>query len=1083
MKKNWYKGLTATAISLAMAGAAVSVPAFAIEYDLANGDVYVSEKADGTVESWQTDGNTYEADGITTTDFYYKEGETEKTLGRYQHTQTVDGTQVTDTELSITQSGEGTTDNTVTISGDLKGDDTTAADDVDITIKDVNVETGDTFLTVEEETTADISIENSTITATAEENTAIDIDGSDVTLSIDNTEIEGNIDIDDSIVTLDADEDTKITGNIDVCNSFVMLDYAGKLCTTDKDNSVVLNGNNTLTIDSDLKIDNAIEVKSGESTITINGDVKSDEDGIVVRKGADVTLNGSGSVTAGNDTWATAVYTTGGKVTIDGGSYNGYAAIYSKEGDVTINNGNLNVVTSNDGSDSNYSGSKYGVYNDKGNLHINNVYMRSNDKALYNDAGNVEIKDGTFISSGYTLINLGHADHSNNDVTFTKGVLTINDGTFKRESKGYLASFYQYSEAYVYGGEFASTSGIAVMNTADATVTTSSNLTKTQLGNYENLKYKLTDEEYACPTILVWGKPNSTDGPSLHVSGAGIFSNFWHSATDITINSGSIISDNSTAIYHPQQGKFIMNGGYLQGATGIEAKMGHFIFNGGYVVGTGAGKDNSDYTDILGGTTANGAALKFELYYYGDADTDKRLGARGSANQQAASGGYAHLPKNNDFSLTITDGVFISKNNAPITVVNWNMCEQDVKYSVTGGRFSGLPKTIEKIHDETDGTTLYGIPIAETVSQIYNYLGNNNYYFTPAAYYDGVGLEYGFVGKEGALGADAPYYASLADAIADRNNDPDARAYIYYLLNNGLDETGSINRQLQIFYDKAITDQYLSESAIAARDDFGHFGYSFNPANVQFNNYIDKDNIGQYILTNYIKEGTDGQQGVALWSPAVFFDPNGGTFADGSTDVYGGVLADAASGKFDNGKYGHVVSDSTDVIYMTYDELGEIIELPADAILVMPESPTREGYNFLGWFYYDSDGNIVAFDPETMEITENMYVFAQWKSTSPDPEPEEPYFPPYQPKPNPKPVEPDVPDIPEEPTPVQPVEPVTPSIPDEVIDDIIDEVEQLTSVPKTGAEEEADDYAAAAVPAGVLALAVAGLLRRKRRAE
>ncbi|HIT93920.1 MAG TPA: hypothetical protein IAC43_01920, partial [Candidatus Faecivivens stercoripullorum] len=40
MKKNWYKGVTATAITLAMAGAAFTVPSMAIDYDLVNGDVY-----------------------------------------------------------------------------------------------------------------------------------------------------------------------------------------------------------------------------------------------------------------------------------------------------------------------------------------------------------------------------------------------------------------------------------------------------------------------------------------------------------------------------------------------------------------------------------------------------------------------------------------------------------------------------------------------------------------------------------------------------------------------------------------------------------------------------------------------------------------------------------------------------------------------------------------------------------------------------------------------------------------------------------------------------------------------------------
>lgn len=76
--KNWYKGLTATAITVAMAGAAFTVPALAIEYDLSNGDVYV----DGT-QSWQQDESGKE--------FYFGYNETEgswseKTDGRYTHT-------------------------------------------------------------------------------------------------------------------------------------------------------------------------------------------------------------------------------------------------------------------------------------------------------------------------------------------------------------------------------------------------------------------------------------------------------------------------------------------------------------------------------------------------------------------------------------------------------------------------------------------------------------------------------------------------------------------------------------------------------------------------------------------------------------------------------------------------------------------------------------------------------------------------------------------------------------------------------------------------------------------------------------
>ena len=106
-----------------------------------------------------------------------------------------------------------------------------------------------------------------------------------------------------------------------------------------------------------------------------------------------------------------------------------------------------------------------------------------------------------------------------------------------------------------------------------------------------------------------------------------------------------------------------------------------------------------------------------------------------------------------------------------------------------------------------------------------------------------------------------------------------------------------------------------------------------------------------------------------------------------------------------------------------------------------------------------------------------------------DPEyPEYPELPDYDP-PEVDIDDPDVPLVEEPEEPEQPTEeiddeetPLTPSIPDEVVDEIIaeieDEVTPLTSVPKTGAEMPA---ATAALPAGVLALAVSAVVRRIRR--
>ena len=198
--KNWYKGLTATAITLAMAGAALTVPAMAIDYDLNYGDVYVGEDETGVWSGQSQDGgNTY---------FHYEQigtdGQYEFISGKYQHTtddatvhitqgtigqeqiineedtnDTVDEGAVLKEVMENAQTGVAV-DSTVTISNGTTGGDTdtdtgTAADGttgttsggeteenteavdaVDVTISGVNVSTDDTFLTVGNNTNADI---------------------------------------------------------------------------------------------------------------------------------------------------------------------------------------------------------------------------------------------------------------------------------------------------------------------------------------------------------------------------------------------------------------------------------------------------------------------------------------------------------------------------------------------------------------------------------------------------------------------------------------------------------------------------------------------------------------------------------------------------------------------------------------------------------------------------------------------------------------------------------------------------------------------------------------------------------------
>lgn len=55
--------------------------------------------------------------------------------------------------------------------------------------------------------------------------------------------------------------------------------------------------------------------------------------------------------------------------------------------------------------------------------------------------------------------------------------------------------------------------------------------------------------------------------------------------TLITINGGTLVSEAGPAIYHPQYGKLVINGGTLDGCSGVEIRAGELIVNGGTING------------------------------------------------------------------------------------------------------------------------------------------------------------------------------------------------------------------------------------------------------------------------------------------------------------------------------------------------------------------------------------------------------------------------------------------------------------------------------------------------------------------
>ncbi len=245
VKKNWYKGLTATAIAMAMAGA-VSAPVFAIDYDIANGNVYV-------------DGN-----------FSWQEGNAEwNANNKYDHTAHQDN----DVNIIQNPNGEGektSTENSVTVSGDASG--------LDITVDGVNAEVngdGDAFLTIDEDAKADVTIKDTDITLNGNNTSGILVDaGADATLTFegDNTISAGEATKEGYDNILD-----EINGSTNTTVNMEGISIGGG--ASDADGSSNGEGASvTITTDTD------------DSSLTIDGVGA----GIVVRRNSDLTIDGNG---------------------------------------------------------------------------------------------------------------------------------------------------------------------------------------------------------------------------------------------------------------------------------------------------------------------------------------------------------------------------------------------------------------------------------------------------------------------------------------------------------------------------------------------------------------------------------------------------------------------------------------------------------------------------------------------------------------------------------------------------------------------------------------------------------------------
>ena len=423
MKKNWYKGITATVIAAAMAGAAFSVPAFAIDYDLNYGDVQVGTNEDGSVWSGQTQDN-----GETYFHYEKKSDEYEWISGKYQHT---NETGEVDNELNVSQgtieiadaetepvkeNADGKTTSKVSISGD-----TTA---VDVTVDGVKAEVDDgAFITIEKDekekdAKADVTIKDTDITLNGNGTSGITVDaGADATLTF-----NGENKIHSGAATTDGYDNIldKINDSTNTAVNMEGISIGGKA----GDDSSATKADVTITTgeeDSSLTIDGvgAGVVVRRDSNLTIDGNGV--DDAIEASKALDITISNTlkvNSTISGNGiaNYGDLTVTDDADLEIYGNKNSSHGGHIGRSQGSGITN-NVNTGNTNTGSFTVSDGASVDIHDVSGYGIYNESYLVDRTENMTVDAASVKINNvGNVGNVGLSGI---VADHTN--LTFENG--------------------------------------------------------------------------------------------------------------------------------------------------------------------------------------------------------------------------------------------------------------------------------------------------------------------------------------------------------------------------------------------------------------------------------------------------------------------------------------------------------------------------------------------------------------------------------------------------------------------------------------------------------------------------------------
>lgn len=330
------------------------------------------------------------------------------------------------------------------------------------------------------------------------------------------------------------------------------------------------------------------------------------------------------------------------------------------------------------------------------------------------ESGRVDLPAGTTLDLGKnTLFFSDHTAQSKYGLFVDAGEVTVKNGTIvdarSQQGGGEENTTFGWKAIVVDGpGSVLKTEGLTVKGYAPNSISDYNYLIRTQnggdatLGKGTVLRDEMQDLVYGIDTwgvvgVAVIGTSGSgetqpagvaeltIDGADIKVSAFAVTGNGLAHGTDIEVNNGSIVSEQAQAIYHPQAGTLTVNGGTIEGVTGIEMRAGTLVVKDGATIKGGTGE--FEYEPNASGSTTGNAAIVISQH------TTKlpiQLDIQGGTFFATEAFAQVNPQKNGGDSIALID-LDISGGSFEGGLYSENFSAEDESGFISGGDFSVDP--------------------------------------------------------------------------------------------------------------------------------------------------------------------------------------------------------------------------------------------------------------------------------------------------------------------------------------------------------------------------------------------------------